>query len=159
MPNRPLKNQVDKLTFGLFFDEFKGAANLEALEMLSQQASVKVEMKGSQAKYKLKFKQIDSLFNPDYLNDDFDGTEDNEEQEAENSQFNFLDSFANLTNKNKTFDSEIFESLIEDYCDNLSYRIKIDKLVSAFQSSTLAIKEMSDPLELVNLINIYTLEI
>ncbi len=159
MPNRPLKNQVDKLTFGLFFDEFKGATNLEALEMLSQQASVKVEMKGSQAKYKLKFKQIDSLFNPDYLNDDFDGTEDNEEQEAENSQFNFLDSFANLTNKNKTFDSEIFESLIEDYCDNLSYRIKIDKLVSAFQSSTLAIKEMSDPLELVNLINIYTLEI
>ena len=134
----------------MFFDEFKGAANLEALEMLSQQASVKVEMKGSHAKYKSKFKQIDKLFNPDYLNDDLDEAE--EDDDDENNQFNFLESFFKLTNKEKTFDSEKFVSLIEDYCDNLSYNIKIDKLVGAFQSSTLAIKEMSDPLELVNIL-------
>ena len=153
MPNRPLKNQVEKLTFGLFFDEFKGAANLEALEMLSQQASVKVEMKSAQAKFKSQLKQVDKLFNPEYLNDDVDTAEDtaDDDQDDETNQFTFLTSFNNLINANdKTFDSEKFEILIEDYCDNLSYKIKVDRLVSAFKSSALAIKEMSDPLELVN---------
>lgn len=48
------------------------------------------------------------------------------------------------------FDSDSFEALINDYSDELSVKIKIDKVISSFQTSTSAVKEISDPQELVN---------
>jgi hypothetical protein len=148
--NKVLKNQVEKLTFSLFFEEFKGTVNLEALEMLSHQASVKIEMNTSLLKkndqINLKFKQIEQLFNADNLNDDMDAADDDD-----GTEFTFLEDFKQLINdQDKIFDSNQFESLIKDYADRLSFKIKLDKLINAFQSSTLALKEIEDPTALVS---------
>jgi hypothetical protein len=147
--NKVLKNQVEKLTFSLFFEEFKGTVNLEALEMLSHQASVKIEMNTPLLKknnqINLKFKQIEQLFNADNLNDDMDAADDDD------TEFTFLEDFKQLINgQDKIFDLNQFESLIKDYADQLSFKIKLDRLINAFQSSTLALKEIEDPTALVS---------
>lgn len=151
-PKRPLNNQVDKLTFGLFFDEYKGAANLEALEMLSQQAQVKNEANLGVLKKNPKLnsilKQLDELFQQENLNDDVEEVE----EEDKNELFEFVSDFNKLVDsKTKVFDVDQFEMLISDYADELNLNLKLDKLVGAFQTSVLALNEMTDAQELVTL--------
>jgi hypothetical protein len=42
--NRNDQIKQEKISFALFFDEYKGLSHLEALEIISRQTSVKLEM-------------------------------------------------------------------------------------------------------------------
>jgi hypothetical protein len=140
----------DKLTFTVYFEEFKGVVHLEALEMLSRQSSVKLElqlinklwMKNPLTKDNMNI--IENAFDSEKLNDDYDLEED----DGLSSCAEDLKLLAN--NRDKTFDVNKFESLINNYASRFYLRNVTDKVVSAYKSAVTASKEDLSPLEIVN---------
>jgi len=133
----------EKLTFSLFFDEYKGSAHLEALEMLSRQTSVKVEMrmlnKSNLNENKQKLDSLDQYFDSDRLNDE------NEFNDSETqNDFKLL-----LNNKTKNFDPDHYEFLINEYAKKSNLKLILDKVVGAFKTTSYAVKEIISIDELV----------
>ena len=150
--NNPSKKSVrkdEKLSFGLLFDEYKGVAHLEALEMLSRQSSVKLEMLSLQnstqnTDTKSKLQVLTELFDAEKLNNDED-----DENNDDSSLFTF--DFKILVNsKDQLFDIEHFEFLINDYARKSHLKLIIDKVIGSFRTTSLASREILLPMELVN---------
>jgi hypothetical protein len=139
----PLGKQ-EKLTFSLFFDEYKGSAHLEALEMLSRQTSVKVEMimlnKSNLTENKEKLESLEQYFDSDRLNDENDFNDSDTEND-----FKLL-----LNNRTKNFDPEHFEFLINEYAKKSNLKLVLDKVVGAFKTTSHAVKEITSIEELVS---------
>jgi hypothetical protein len=136
----------------LYFEEYKGTAHLEALEMLSSQANVKLEMclltkpySKLDQRVKSELDVLDSYFDADKLNDDEDNESDDDDTEEED--FRLL-----INQKDKMFDVEHFEFLINEYVRKSSLnKIVIDKVMGAYRTTSYASKEILSPTELVDL--------
>lgn len=152
-PNKTIQSVVrtekqEKLSFSLFFDEYKGSAHLEALEMLSRQTSVKVEMflldKSLVSLNKSKLDILNQLFDSDRLNDD-------DESDETTSNFDTSNDFKLLSNnKSKCFDVDHYEFLINDYAKKSSLKLILDKVVGAFKTTSYAFREIVSLEELVS---------
>ena len=130
----------EKLSFNLFFDEYKGSAHLEALEMLSRQTSVKLEMITLNKSNKPGLDVLNQLFDSNRLNE-----EEDDDDETLND-FRLL-----LNNKTKNFDAEHFEFLLNDYAKKSNLKLVLDKVVGAFKTTSFASKEIISIEELVSL--------
>jgi hypothetical protein len=142
----------DKLTFTVYFEEFKGVVHLEALEALSRQSSVKLEL---QLLNKLWIKNrimkenmnvLEYLFDTEKLNDDFD-LDDDENLAPCTQDFKLL-----VNNKDKMLNVSHFESLINSYASRFYLRNVLDRVVNAFKTAVTASKEDLSPLEIVTFI-------
>ena len=135
----------EKLSFSMFFDEYKGSVHLEALEMLSRQTSVRIEMlllnKSLVAANKSHIDDLDQLFESNRLNDDNEDSTD----EATSDDFKLL-----LNNKSKCFDAEHYEFLINDYAKKSALKLILDKVVGAFKTTSYAAREIVSLEELVS---------
>ena len=139
------QEKQEKLTFSLFFDEYKGSAHLEALEMLSRQTSVKIEMimlnRSNLNENKQKLDSLEQFFDSDRLNDE------NEFIDLETqNDFKLLSN-----NKTKNFDPEHYEFLINEYAKKASLKLLLDKVVGAFKTTSYAVKEITSIEELVRI--------
>ncbi len=128
-----------KPNFTVYFEEFKGVAHLEALEMLSSQSSVKLEVQllnhktlinNRNSSLRLRLDRVDRLFNAEKLNDDYEFNDEEDDEEE-----NLIKDFSQLINRNEEqFDIEQFESLVHDYASKKFYmRNILDKVVRSFK--------------------------
>ena len=140
----------DKLTFSLYFEEYKGVVNLEALDMLSKQIALKIEasnikssvFKKLPADKQAQLKSIEQIFDEENLNLE---NADEESEEEDGSDFQHL-----VNAKDKSFDLDNFELILNDYASKLNLRTHSDKLLNAFKTSAFAITEVDDPVELLS---------
>ena len=141
------------MNFGLFFDEYKGTAHLEALEMLSSQASVKIEMlliEKPMSKFsssvRSRLDEIEQqLFDTERLNEE--STDDDDEiVRACHEDFKLLVS----SRDDNMFNTEHFEFLITEYAKKTTnLKIMFEKVIAAFRTTSYATKEVLSPFELV----------
>lgn len=117
--------------------------------MLSREASLKLEMlslnkslSSQSSEFKNKLSTLESIFDADRLNDD-------SELDDESS---CSDDFKLLLNKEKIFDVEHFEFLINDYSRRTNLKLIIDKIIGAFRTTSYASKEIMTSTELVFII-------
>lgn len=143
---------TDKPTFSQFFEEFKGVVHLEGLEMLSRQSSVRFEM-FSINKSKLKTREVkESLI---LLRELFDANNFSDEEVSNDNELDQKchEDFA-LLNNNKTnhFDVDHFEFLLNDYSKRSRVKlINLDKVLAAYRTTLLGIKDAESIGELVGL--------
>lgn len=142
------------MTFSLFFDEFTGSVHLEALEMLSRQSNVKLEVQPKPAKLKSALLKFNEFFDSEKLNDDLEES-DNDNTDSFFEKETFLSDFKMLI-KNKSFDSDHFESLLNKYFKKCCFNLDLDKIISSVKQTTDASIEIDSPAELVNYINLFT---
>lgn len=142
------------MTFSLFFDEFTGSVHLEALEMLSRQSNVKLEVQPKPAKLKSALLKFNEFFDSEKLNDDLEES-DNDNTDSFFEKESFLSDFKMLI-KNKSFDSDHFESLLNKYFKKCCFNLDLDKIISSVKQTTDASIEIDSPAELVNYINLFT---
>jgi hypothetical protein len=145
----PVRSQKqEELTFSLFFEEYKGTAHLEALEMLSNQSSLKVERSSSSSSWSSSNELLLlKLFDSKRLDPDQDLDEDeNELSEAE------------LLSSRGSFEPNILASLLSGYAEELEQGQSqsellaiVDKvLVAAFRTTSLAAQEVDSQRQLLN---------
>lgn len=146
----------------MFFEEFKGSAHLEALEMLSSQASVKLEMLAIEkpvSRYssavKEDLRRLEQLFNTDRLNgDEDDESTENEDELSENVAADLC----KLVNRNdKMFDVSKYETLANEYASKSTLKILTEKVLAAFKTTSLATREDLSPSELVSSLALFIL--
>lgn len=146
------KQKHEKFNFSMFFEEYKGVAHLEALEMLSRQSSVTIEMLSlgkptytEDTKEKLDY--LEYLFDSNKLSDDFEVDQDEEFAiKLPNCQEDFE---ILISNKEKIFNIEHFEFLLNEYSRRSSLKIIIDRVLGAFRSTSYICMEELTPDELV----------
>jgi hypothetical protein len=140
----------DALNFTVYFEEFKGVVHLEALEMLSRQSSVKLELQmlnklwAKNPVIKPKVENVEYLFDSEKLNDDYDLEEDERFSSC-------LQDFKQLvSSKDKMFNIGHFESLISQYSSRFHLsRSVLEKVNNAYKSALFACQEDFAPLEIV----------
>ena len=141
-----LKEKQEKLSFSLFFDEYKGSVHLEALEMLSNQTSVKLEMLSLEKTSsnlndtKTKLKTLEHIF---------DAKKFEEMDESENSLEHQNDLKLLISNKDKMFDVEHFEFLMNDYARRSHLKLILDKVIGAYRTTSFGAREITSLSELV----------
>lgn len=151
------KTKQEKLTFSMFFDEFKGTAHLEALEMLSSQANVKLEVISpptSRSSVKSDQERLERLFNADHLIDDEEdggsGSDDDDDDNELNDEIrNDLKSL--VGGKDNMFDVARFETLLGQYARDARIKLSVDKVNAAYRTASLATREVLSPVEMVRL--------
>ena len=96
---------------------------------------------------------LDELFDADKLTDSDDTNENVSGDSASNETLSFMDDFKLLvSNKDKLFDVEHFEFLINMYARSVSLKmVTLDKIIGAFRTMSLASKEIALPDELVSI--------
>lgn len=119
--------------------------------MLSRQTSVKIEMLSLEKIYtndetRDKLNSLEFLFDPDKLNDDYEM----EDLKVCEEDFNLL-----VSKKDKMFDIEHFEFLINDYARRSNLKLVIDKVVGAYRTASYACREDLNPQELVKWLFIF----
>ena len=148
------KPQQTELNFTYYFDEYIGSVHLEALEMLSRQCNVKLEVLAKPAKLKTILTELDELFNSEKLNDDDEDSNDADDFfEAET----FLKDFKRLI-RNKQFDVEQFEVLMNQYAKISHFFMDLEKIIHAFKFTSNATRETSSTKDMVinfNLSNLH----
>jgi len=142
------KHSHEAANFLFYFEEFKGSSHLEALESLSRQSNVKLEVL-PKAKVVLKptLTKLEELFDSARLNDE------EESEEAEEDFFEaetFLKDFKLLIDKKKkTLDVEEFEALLKKYAKKSFFSMDLEKIIGSFKSASFATKEIESQQELV----------
>jgi len=142
------KHSHETANFLFYFEEFKGSSHLEALESLSRQSNVKLEVL-PKAKVVLKptLTKLEELFDSARLNDE------EESEEAEEDFFEaetFLKDFKLLIDrKKKTLDVEEFEALLKKYAKKSFFSMDLEKMIGSFKSASFATKEIESQQELV----------
>lgn len=140
-------------SFCHYFDEFVGSVHLEALEMLSRQCNVKLEVLTKPQKMKSVLKKLDEFFNADKLNEE-DENEDRDDLDADTDSFfdneTFLKDFKTLV-RNKMFDPDRFDELIKQYGKRSHFYMDLEKIIKAFRSAAMyTTKQTGSPIELLN---------
>ena len=139
------KKSQEKPSFNLYFDEYKGGVHLEALEMLSHQASVKLDVLTQPKELNDTLMTIEELFDSEQLSND-----------AECDEPSDLVDFRLLINdKDNMFDIDHFELLINEYSRRFSNKLASDNLIASFRTTSLTSKEINSPIELVGEINFF----
>lgn len=145
-------SKQEKVSFSLFFDEYKGTAHLEALEMLSSQAKVKLELLDMEkpiSRYskavKTELERIKRLFDEKRLNNDEDDEEEDEEDEEIRRELEGL-----TDETKKALDLSRVEALARQFSSRSSLIANIDKMIASFRTASLASREDAlSPSELV----------
>ncbi len=141
-------------SFCYYFDEFVGSVHLEALEMLSRQCNVKLEVLAKPQQLRALLSRLDGFFNADKLNDENENEKNGEDPDADADSFfgdeEFLKDFESLV-RNKTFDPDRFEVLINQYGKRLHFFVDLEKIVKAFRTATtITTQQIGSPIELVS---------
>lgn len=143
---------VEANSFCHYFDEFVGSVHLEALEMLSRQCNVKLEVLAKPQKLKIVLRKLDEFFNADKLNEE----EENEKEEGDDESDSFFDNETFLKDfktlvKNKMFDPDRFDELIKQYGKRSHFYMDLEKIIKAFRSAAMyTTKQTASPIELVS---------
>jgi hypothetical protein len=118
--------------------------HLEALDTLSRQTSVKLEMHllqkvnlASSPKYKSNIEALDELFDANRLGE--------EEQISGDGDYELL-----INKKDKMFDVEHFEFLLNRYALKCNRKLTIEKIIGSFRTTSFATKEITEQIELVS---------
>lgn len=136
-----------QVSFSQFFDEFTGSVHLEALEMLSRQSNVKLEVQPKPAKLKPTLLKFNEFFDSEKLNDDPEES-DNDDVDSFFEKETFLSDFKMLV-KNKSFDMDHFESLLKKYFKKCCFNLDLAKIISSVKETTDATNEIDSPSELL----------
>lgn len=157
--NTSTSSSGKKYTFGLYFDEFKGSPNLEALEMLSSQANVKLDMLAFEkplSKYPSEVREdmkiVDELFDARrFSGDDDDDDKESVDEDEEDFNTNLERDLNELfCHKEKSFDLAKFETLITSYAKMSSSIVGVERVIDGFRKTSKAARnEELTPNELV----------
>lgn len=150
LSNTKSLGKQEAFTFALFFEEFQGSIHLEALEMLSRQSNVKLEVLAKPKNLQPTLTKLEEFFDSEGLNDE-EG-EDLDDTDSFFANETFLNDFKLLVKK-KMFHPEQFEKLINKYSKKCSFFMDLEKIIGAFKSTAVAAREIDTPVELVRIIH------
>lgn len=143
-------SEKEKQSFKLYFNEFKGFVHLESLEVLSKQATAKLDAqmmnKSLMRAAKKELTTADAYFNQTRVL----GEREDDNDDAEDDGSPTRKELNSLVNKNKTLNIQELNRLVEEFTTSF-HSANTSKIIKGFKTASVVCGEELTPVELVTL--------